>query len=62
MTQPIPTITDMIIQTSTANCQHSWPVEGGSITLSRAELLPALEAAYDPTMVNWPSMVEIGDA
>jgi len=35
MTQPIPTITDVLIQTSTANCQHSWPVEGGSITAYR---------------------------
>ena len=59
MTQPIPTVTDVLIQTSTANCQQSWPVEGGSITLTRAELRLALEAAYDPTMANWPAMVEI---
>lgn len=57
----IPTITDVLIQTSTADCRHSWPVQGGSITLTRAELLPALEAAYDPTMANWPAMVEIDD-
>ena len=33
MTQSIPTITDVLIQTSTANCQHSWPamVEIGDV-------------------------------
>lgn len=57
----VPTITDVLIQTSTADCRHRWRVQGGSITLTRAELLPALEAAYDPTMPDWPAMVEIDE-
>ena len=41
---------------------HRWPAEGGAIEITTAELRPALEAAYDPTMPNWPAMVEIEDA
>jgi len=57
----VPTITDVLIQTSTADCRHSWRVQGGSVTLTRAELLPALEAAYDPSMPDWPAMVEVDE-
>lgn len=57
----VPTITDVLIQTSTVDCRHSWRVQGGTITLTRAELLPALEAAYDPSMPDWPAMVEVDE-
>ena len=50
MTQPIPTITDVLIRTSTANCQHSWPVEGGSISSDDlAKQLADAERLIPPT-------------
>jgi hypothetical protein len=39
-----------------------WEVNGGWQWIPYAELREACEAAYDPTMPNWPAMVEIGDA
>lgn len=58
----VPTVTDLLIQTSTSNCLHRWPVPGGSVMLRREQLRPALEDAYDPTMPDWPAMVVIDDA
>jgi hypothetical protein len=37
----------------------TWGVNGGEIMVPAGELRTALEAAYDPTMPNWPGMVEI---
>jgi hypothetical protein len=34
-----------------------WGVEGGEIQISEDDLRPALEAAYDPHMPDWPSTV-----
>ena len=62
MTQPIPTVAHMLDATRISHRVHRWPTEGGSIEVAADVLRPALEAAYDPTMVNWPAMVEIGDA
>jgi hypothetical protein len=36
-----------------------WDVEGGRVSIAKADLMAALEAAYDPTMAAWPSLVEI---
>ena len=52
----------MLDATLISNGIHRWPTEGGEIQIATAELRPALEAAYDPTMPNWPAMVEIDDA
>lgn len=35
-----------------------WDVEGGRISVSKADLLIALEAAYDSSMPDWPALVE----
>ena len=59
MTQPIPTVELMLSASRIGNGSHRWPTEGGDITIATAELRPALEAAYDSTMPNWPAMVEI---
>lgn len=58
----VPTVDDMLRRTDAGNQQHQWPTDGGAITISRGELRQALKAAYDPTMPNWPAMVEIDDA
>ena len=62
MTQPIPTIEYMLDATRISHRVHRWPTEGGSIEVAADVLRPALKAAYDPTMPNWPAMVEINDA
>ncbi|MEB3317169.1 MAG: hypothetical protein VKO39_03390 [Cyanobacteriota bacterium] len=55
----IPTVEDVLTIAHVCNDSYQWRVDGGIVTLTRDQLLPALEAAYDPTMENWPSMVEI---
>ena len=62
MALTIPTVEFMLDATLNSNGIHRWPTEGGEIQIATAELRPALEAAYDPTMTNWPAMVEIEDA
>ena len=62
MTQPIPTVDDVLARTHQYWDLHEWGTDGGVIRVTRAELRPALEAAYDPTMPDWPAMVEIEDA
>jgi hypothetical protein len=62
MTQQISTVEYMLGATLISNGIHRWPVEGGTVEIATAELRPALEAAYDETMPNWPAMVEIDDA
>ena len=37
----------------------AWGVNGGEIMVPASELRTALEAAYDPSMPDWPAMVEI---
>ena len=41
------------------NDNRGWRTEGGEIVVDAIELEYALERAYDPTMPNWPAMVEI---
>jgi hypothetical protein len=55
----VPTVTDLLQSTNIGSCLHLWRTEGGAIVVTRAKLCEALEAAYDPTMPNWPAMVEI---
>lgn len=58
----VPTVEDILNETATSNGWHVFSVEGGAITISTCELRLALEAAYDPCIAAWPSMVEIEDA
>jgi hypothetical protein len=39
----------------------AWGVEGGEIAVPASELRIALEAAYDPTMPDWPGMAMVDD-
>ena len=57
-----PTVESMLDATLISNGIHRWPTEGGEIQIATADLRQALKAAYDPTMYNWPAMVEIEDA
>lgn len=55
----VPTVDEMLERTRVGSGLHEWPVEGGTIRVTRAELLPALEAAYDSIMPDWPATVDI---
>jgi hypothetical protein len=62
---PVPTVYEVI--DSLVYCYkqagvktYFWRCPGGALLkVPEDDLLPALQAAYDPTMPNWPSLVEI---
>jgi len=49
----------MLDATRISHRVHRWSTEGGSIDVAADVLRPALEAAYDSTMSNWPAMATI---
>jgi hypothetical protein len=57
----VPTVEEVLAGCRDSNSLCNWPVEGGSIQIPDCDLLFALEAAYNPTMPDWASMVELGD-
>ncbi|MBU6250944.1 MAG: hypothetical protein KGO47_07260 [Cyanobacteria bacterium REEB417] len=73
MTQAIPTVDEILARcehrgwlgSGFRGARHmqekllAWRADGGEITVPASELRTALEAAYDPTMPDWPAMVEI---
>lgn len=58
----VPTVDDVLTRTHIGGQLHEWNADGGVIRVTRAELRQALEDAYDPTMPDWPAMVELADA
>ena len=62
LTTTPPTVDDVLARTHVGGDWHEWNADGGTIRLTHAELRSALEAAYDPSMPDWPAMVEIADA
>lgn len=54
----VPTIEQELSSAYNCNGYYEWNVEGGVAVLDRDQLLPALEAAYDPYMEAWPTLVE----
>jgi hypothetical protein len=58
----VPTVDEILARTHLGGHFHEWGADGGVIRVTRDELRPALEVAYDPLMPNWPAMVEIDDA
>ena len=62
LTTTPPTVGDVLARTHVGGDWHEWNADGGTIRLTHAELRPALEAAYDPSMPDWPATVEIADA
>ena len=59
---PVPTVNDVLGSTHLGGHFHEWSIDGGVIRVTRDELRPALEAAYDATDANWPALVELADA
>jgi hypothetical protein len=57
-----PTVDDVLARTHLGGHFHEWSADGIVIRVTRDELRPPLEAAYDETVPDWPSMVEIDDA
>jgi len=58
----VPTVDEILARTQIAPDLHQWFANGGAIRIHRTYLFKALEDAYDPTMPNWPAMVDIEDA
>ena len=56
---PVPTIEEVLDSAAGPCGTYHWDVEGGRITVTREQLEEALEAAYDPTMPAWPSLVQL---
>ena len=54
-----PAVEQILKQTHVGGHFHEWGVEGGVIRVSRDELRPALECAYDRLDPNWLQFVEI---
>ena len=56
-----PTVDDLLQSTAAGTGWHDWPLEGGTIRISEDKLRKSLEHAFDPSMPDWPAMVEIED-
>jgi hypothetical protein len=52
-----PTVKELLDSTAIGNGLHSWHVDGGVLDLTTEHLRPLLEAAYDPDMPAWPSLI-----
>ncbi len=49
---------DEMLDSTAIGCGfHSWGCETGSIRVTADELRPVLQAAYDPSMPDWPSLI-----
>jgi hypothetical protein len=55
----VPTVAEVLDQHHLFDSVAWWGVEGGRVSVLKVDLKAALEDAYDPTMPDWPSMVEI---
>jgi len=62
MTISVPTVAAVLEQAAIDCGYYRWLLHDGSMVELRIdELLPALEAAYDPNDPNWMAFVDIGD-
>jgi hypothetical protein len=57
--QPIPTVQQILDETSVGNGFHKFAVEGGFVHLTTEVFRLALEDAYDPTMRDWQLSVKL---
>lgn len=45
----------------TGETLHQWRTSGGVIEVPTSDLRPALQAAYDPNMPDWPALLDWDD-
>lgn len=57
----VPTVEEVLADTSIGCGLHRWPVEGGVIQLTATLLRPRLEEAYDSGDSNWVIWVDVDD-
>ena len=55
----IPTVDGVLAAHAICNGFYFWDVEGGRVQLSKSELRPALELAYDESDPQWPMFVAL---
>lgn len=60
-TEQIPTVDEVLADTSIGCGMHRWPVEGGVIQLTATLLRPRLEEAYDAADPDWEMLVDLSD-
>lgn len=58
MPRRAPTVDQVLAGCHVGNGFYEWREEGGASRYDAATLRPALEEAYDPTMPDWPAMVD----
>lgn len=58
---PAPTVAEVLESTRCGVTLHRWHVEGGVIEVPASQLRPALEAAYDPAMPDWQTLISYED-
>lgn len=54
----VPSLELVLKRAHLGNGFYNWPVDGGTITLQRHQLEPALLSAWDAWDPNWPAHVE----
>jgi hypothetical protein len=57
----IPTVDEVLAETSIGCGLHRWAVQGGSIQLNTEQLRPYLEEAYDAGDPDWETWVDLSD-
>jgi len=55
----VPTVEEVLASVNTWGKMYCWPAKIGGHLCTRDELKAALEAAYDPMMADWPTMVQM---
>jgi hypothetical protein len=53
------TVDELLDSTAVGGGFHDWATDGAVIRVTAEQLRPALEAAYDPTMPDWPVFVDL---
>jgi hypothetical protein len=55
----VPTVEQVLTDHHLFDSIAWWDVEGGRISIDKDDLHVALEDAYDPSMPDWPAMVQL---
>lgn len=55
------TVDELMDSTAVGGGFHDWATDAAVIRVTAEQLRPALEAAYDENMPNWPVFVDLDD-
>ena len=57
----VPTVEEVLSDTAIGYGWHDFRIEGGTIRVPTKDLRRVLEAAYNPSMANWSTLVDESD-